>query len=65
MSNSHIAVESQVGEGVDEATQLTNHRSKKRSRVWEFFRELLEEGKAICIYCQKNCHIISGLACHT
>jgi hypothetical protein len=65
MSNSQTAGQSQVGEGVDEATQLTNRRSKKRSRVWEFFRELPEEGKAICMYCQKKLsyHQGFGVSC--
>lgn len=41
-------------EGVDEVTQLNNRRSKKRSRVWDFFKELPDEGKAICLYCESK-----------
>lgn len=59
MSTSQATGQVQLHEGVDD--QTTNRRSKKRSRACEFFGELPEEGKAICIYCQKNCHIIKEL----
>lgn len=60
MSNSQTAEQLQLG-GVDDVTQLTNRRSKKRSRVWEFFKELPEEGKAICIYCQSKLSYHQGI----
>lgn len=59
MSTSQATGQVQLHEGVDD--QTTNRRSKKRSRACEFFKELPEEGKAICIYCQKICHIIKEL----
>jgi hypothetical protein len=70
MSNS--AGQSHLGEREDEITQVTNRRSKRRSRVWEFFKELPGEGKAFCIYCKKGlvyinkgmvCHILSAISC--
>ena len=60
MSTSQTA-EQVIGEGVDEVTQLTNRRSKKRSRVWEFFKELPDEGKAICVYCQSKLAYHQGI----
>jgi hypothetical protein len=65
MSNSQTAEQSHLGEREDEITQVTNRRSKRRSRVWEFFKELPEEGKAFCIYCKKRIGISTRAWCVT
>ncbi|XP_047093157.1 zinc finger BED domain-containing protein RICESLEEPER 2-like isoform X1 [Lolium rigidum] len=61
MSTSQTAEQSQFREGADEVTQLNNRRSRKRSRVWDFFKELPDEGKAICVYCQTKLSYHQGI----
>ena len=50
MSNSEsVAL---LPESAGEAAQNSNRsRSRKRSAVWQYFEELPNEGKAICIHC--------------
>ena len=51
MSNSE-SVALLPDESAGEAAQNSNRtRSRKRSAVWQFFEELPNEGKAICIHC--------------
>jgi len=51
MSNSE-SVALLPDESAGEAAQNSNRtRSRKRSAVWQFFEELPNEAKAICIHC--------------
>lgn len=50
-----------LNEGADEVVQNSGRGSRRRSPVWNYFEELPNEGKAMCIHCRSKLAYHQGL----